>query len=272
MRIYISADIEGVAGVVTPMQTVTDGKEWARACRWMTGEVCAAIEGATAAGAAEFVISDSHGSGQNLILDDLPDAVAVVRSWPRPLGMMQGVEYGRFDAAFLIGYHTGAHHPSGVLAHTMSGLQIHSVRLNGQLCSETMLSAAIGGHFGVPVALATGDDAYGAHVAELLPGAHYAEVKTAHGRFSARTKTPAEACNIIRQAAQDALERPLPAPFAVATPVTLEVTFQKHIPAELLAYLPIFERTDAHTVKATAPDIVAVSKMVKFITMVSYGS
>ncbi|MEO0410553.1 MAG: M55 family metallopeptidase [Pseudomonadota bacterium] len=272
MRIYISADIEGVAGVVTPMQTVTDGKEWARACQWMTAEVSAAIDGAKAAGATEFVVSDSHGSGQNLILDDLPGDVEVVRSWPRPLGMMQGVEHGDFDAAFLIGYHTGAHHGSGVLAHTMSGLLIHSVRLNGTLCSETMLSAAIGGHFGVPIALASGDDAYGDHIASQLPGTRFAQVKTAHGRFSARTKTPVHACHIIRNEAELALVGQRPLPFTLDGPLTLEVTFQKHIPAELLSYLPVFERTDAHTIRAEAPDILGVSKMVKFITMVSYGS
>lgn len=272
MRIYISADIEGVAGVVTPMQTLIEGKEWARACQWMTGEVNAAIEGAKAAGATEFIVSDSHGSGQNLLLDELPESVEVVRSWPRPLGMMQGVEHGHYDAAFLLGYHTGAHHPSGVLAHTMAGLLIHSVRLNGQLCSETMLSAAIASHFGVPIAMASGDDAYGAHVAELLPGTHFAEVKTAHGRFSARTKTPKQAQDILHEVAQKALASPLPQPFNISAPITLEITFQKHIPAELLSYLPTFERIDAHTVRAEGDDIVAVSKMVKFITMVSYGS
>ncbi|MEM9705834.1 MAG: M55 family metallopeptidase [Pseudomonadota bacterium] len=145
MKIYISADIEGVAGVVSPAQTVQTGFEYETARRWMTSEVRAACEGAVAAGADGVIVSDSHGNGQSLLLDGLPDDVEVVRNWPRPLGMMQGVDLPEVAGAFLLGYHTGAHHAAGVLAHTSNGLLFSQIRLNGEPASETPISASIAG-------------------------------------------------------------------------------------------------------------------------------
>jgi len=167
MRLYISADIEGVAGVVTFHQTGPKSFEYERARRWMTGEVVAACHAARDCGVTDIVVSDSHGSGENLLLEEFPAGVQIVRSWPRPLAMMQGLEIGPFDAAFLLGYHAGAHHEAGVIAHTMTG-QILELRLNGVQASETVLSAAIASHFGVPVAMVSGDDAYCAHAGEVF--------------------------------------------------------------------------------------------------------
>jgi len=102
LKIYISADMEGVVGTVTGEQLGPSGFEYEQARRWMTEEVNAAIRGARAAGATEILISDSHGNGQNLLLDELPEDVRVIRSWPRPLGMMAGID-DTFDGAIFIG-------------------------------------------------------------------------------------------------------------------------------------------------------------------------
>jgi hypothetical protein len=92
VKVYISADMEGIGGVVTGEQLGTSGFEYQRFREFMTEEVLAAIRGARAGGATEILVSDSHGNGQNLLIDRLPDDVQVVRSWPRPLGMMEGVD------------------------------------------------------------------------------------------------------------------------------------------------------------------------------------
>ena len=115
MRLSISADIDGVAGVVTFHQTGPKGFEYERARRWMTNEVVAACHAARDCGVTDIVVSDSHGSGENLLLEEFPEGVQIVRSWPRPLAMMQGVETGPFVAAFLLGYHAGAHHEACAL-------------------------------------------------------------------------------------------------------------------------------------------------------------
>src|SRR5262245_32535385 len=105
LKVYVSADMEGVAGVVTGDQLGPQGFEYERFRGFMTNEVLAAIEGARAAGATEFLVSDSHGNGENLLIEPFPKDVQIVRSWPRPLAMMEGSD-SRFDAVPLAGCHS----------------------------------------------------------------------------------------------------------------------------------------------------------------------
>jgi D-amino peptidase len=137
IKIYISADMEGVVGVVTGEQLGPQGFEYQRFRELMTQEVNAAIQGALAAGATEIVVSDSHGNGQNLLIEKLPRDILLVRSWPRPLGMMQGID-STFAGAVFIGYHSGTTNPEGVRAHTLSSARLTDVKLNGVSVSETL--------------------------------------------------------------------------------------------------------------------------------------
>lgn len=146
LKIYISADMEGVVGVVTNEQLGPQGFEYARFREFMTNEVNAAIQAAVQAGATEIVVSDSHGNGQNLLIEKLPANVLVVRAWPRPLMMMQGIDE-TFAGAIFIGYHTGTTNSQGVRAHTISSARLADVRLKGVSVSEAGINAAIAGHF-----------------------------------------------------------------------------------------------------------------------------
>ena len=267
-RLYISADIEGVAGVVNTDQLTPDGFEYAEARRWMTAEVNAACEAAFDAGIEEIVVSDSHGNGQNLLLDALPKAVEVVRSWPRPLGMMEGVDAGRYDGALLIGYHTGATDMAGVLAHTMHGRGIREIKLNGVTASETLISAAIAGHFRVPILLASGDDAYAAHAAELLKDVETVTTKRTLGFTSAQMRSPHAVCEEIGEKVGAVLARAgAPAPFEISrTPIEFELRCAHRKAAENLGYLPGIERVDACTVRTELDDIIDVSKMTMFLS------
>ena len=203
-RLYISADIEGVAAVVSGEHMNPKGFEYQQARQWMTAEVNAACEAALDNGIDEIVVSDSHGNGQSLLLDDLPDQVQVVRSWPRPLCMMQGIEEGNYVGAMLLGYHSGASDLHGVLAHTLHGGAITEVRLNGQVASETVISAATAAHFGVPTLLVSGDDAYIDHAQSVLPGVEGVITKWNHSFTSARMLKPAVAQARIGEAVQRA--------------------------------------------------------------------
>ncbi|MGD2068673.1 MAG: M55 family metallopeptidase, partial [Gemmatimonadota bacterium] len=158
LAVYISADMEGVTGVVTSEQLGPGGFEYALFRELLTEEVLTAIDAAREMGATRIVVSDSHGNGQNLLIDRLPEDVPVIRSWPRPLMMMEGVQDG-FDAALFVGYHASTTNPRGVRAHTMSSANLTAVRLNGTPMSEAGVNAAIAGHFGVPVVMISGDDA-----------------------------------------------------------------------------------------------------------------
>jgi D-amino peptidase len=197
LKIYISADMEGVVGVVTNEQLGPQGFEYARFREFMTQEVNAAIEGAFEAGATEVVVSDSHGNGQNLLIEKLPKNILLVRSWPRPLMMMQGIDES-FAGVIFLGYHTGTTNPQGVRAHTMSSARLADVRLKGVSISEAGMNAAIAGHFNVPVIMVSGDDALVKETTALLGDVEGATVKWASGFHSAKTLMPEAAYQLIR--------------------------------------------------------------------------
>ena len=266
MKIYISADMEGVVGVVTGDQLLPQGFEYNRYREFMTAEVNAAAQAAYAAGATEVVISDSHGNGENLLIEKLPREVTIVRSWPRPLMMMQGIDE-TFDAAIFIGYHASTNNSSGVRAHTISSARLADVKLNGVSMPEAGINAAIAGHFNVPVIMVSGDDAAVKEVTDLLGNIEGAVVKWAYGFHSARTVTPAMAYDLITDRVKKALARLKEfKPYRIKSPVQLDVRFKNYRPSELLSYLPIVERTDSHSIRFIGKDIVEVSKFLEFIT------
>lgn len=265
LKIYISADMEGVVGAVTAEQLGPEGFEYERFRKFMTAEVNAAIAAARAAGAAEILVSDSHGNGQNLLIEELPNDVKIVRSWPRELGMMQGIDE-TFDGVIFIGYHSSTANTRGVRAHTMSSANITGLKLNGISMSEGSMNAAIAGHFGVPVIMVSGDDAAVAENQAVIGDLEGAVVKWAESFHSATTLTPEAAYEVIGSATRSAVERiDRFKPFVLDTPIKLELSLKHYQPVELLAYLPGFERMDSHTIGYTAKDIIEVSKVLGFV-------
>ena len=266
LKVYISADMEGVVGVVTSDHLGPSGFEYQKAREWLTAEVNAAIQAARSAGATEIVVSDSHGNGENILLDRIPRGVRLVRSWPRPLSMMQGIDES-FDAALFIGYHTSTTNSEGVRAHTMSSGTLTAVRLNGVAVPEAVINAAIAGHFGVPIVMISGDDAIIEEAQEHLGDLEGAVLKWNYGFHSAMTVTPEESVELIAEAVSTALGRLGDfEPFVLETPIEVEVSFKNYLAAEILAYLPIVERVDSHTISFTGKDIVEVSRFLGFIT------
>jgi D-amino peptidase len=257
--------MEGVVGVVSGEQLGPQGFEYARFREFMTEEVNAAIEAAFAAGATEVVVSDSHGNGQNLLIEKLPKNILLVRSWPRPLMMMQGIDES-FAGVIFIGYHSGTTNPQGVRAHTISSARLADVRLKGVSVSEAGLNAAIAGHFNVPVIMVSGDDVVVKETTELLGDVEGAVVKWASGFHSAKTMMPEAAYTLIREKVKKAVGRIKDfKPYRLTAPIQLDVRFKNYRPSELLSYLSIVERTDAHSIKYIGKDMVDVSKFLEFI-------
>jgi D-amino peptidase len=265
LKVYISADMEGVAGVVTDDHLGPSGFEYQTAREWLTGEVNAAIRAARAAGATEIVVSDSHGNGENILLDLLPTDVMLVRSWPRPLMMMQGIDE-TFDAVLFIGYHASTTNPRGVRAHTMSSGTLTAVRLNGVAVPEAVINAAIAGHFDVPVVMISGDEAAVVEASEHLGDIEGAVLKWDYGFHSVLTVMPAEGQDIIAGAVGTALSRLHEfQPFRIERPIRVEVSFKNYLAAELLAYLPMVDRVDSHTIAYTGADMLEVSRFLAFM-------
>jgi D-amino peptidase len=265
LKVYISVDMEGIAGVVTGAQLGPTGFEYGRAREFMTQEALAAVAAAKEAGATEILVSDSHGNGESLLIDQFPDDVRIIRAWPRPLMMMEGID-STFAAAIFIGYHAGTTNPAGVRAHTISSANLASVSLNGVAVPEAGINAAIAGRFGVPVVFISGDDVAVEETRRLLGDVEGAVVKRAISFHSAATMTPKASQALIRERVKAALARRASfKPYVVRTPVTLDVVFKNYRPAEILAYLPIVQRTTAHAIRFTGRDMIEVSKFLEFI-------
>jgi len=264
VKVFISVDMEGIGGVVTAEQLGPTGFEYARFREFMTAEALAAIDGARQAGATQFVIADSHGNEQNLLIEKFPSDVTIIRGSPRPLGMMEGID-STFSAAFFIGYHSATTNSHGVRAHTISSATLASIRINGRPTAESGMNATIAGYFGVPVALISGDaDAVG-ELKALVPTAEGAVVKRAISFHAAATIPPAASQELIRTRAKAAIEGlKSMKPFVVPAPIQLELTYKNYTPAEMMAYLPGVERVDSHTIRYTGRNIIDVSKFMGF--------
>jgi D-amino peptidase len=266
LKIYISADMEGVVGAVTGEQLGPDGFEYERFRQFMTSEVIAAIDAARAAGATEFVVSDSHGNGQNLLIEQLPDDVTVIRSWPREHSMMAGID-DTFDGVIFLGYHASTNNTRGVRAHTMSSANITSVRLNGMTMTEGSINAAIAGHFGVPIIMVSGDDIAVAENQVIIGDIEGAVVKWSSGFHSARTLTPEAAYEVIRTRTKSAIDRIDEfETFVLDTPIELELSLKHYRPVELLSYLSNVEKVNSHTIRFVGEDITEVSNFLQFVT------
>lgn len=254
MKIYISVDIEGVAGVVTPQEGEPGNPEYERARRLMTGEANAAVAGAFDGGASEVLVNDSHGPMVNLLPEMLDPRAELIRGNIKPFSMFAGLD-GSFDGAMCVGYHApAAEH--GVLAHTTNGFAFASVRLNGELASEAMFYGAYAGSMGVPVILLSGDDVTERTCGSLFPGAGFVRVKTALGQRAARSLAPSAACARLREAAAEAVRQcGAVAPYRVGEPCRVAFEMASPALADLCGFVPGAQRVDARTVAFDAATI-----------------
>jgi len=265
LKIYISADMEGLTGVVTGEQLGPSGFEYARFRQIMTDEVNTVIDAAREAGATDFLVSDSHGNGQNLLIEQLPDDVMIVRAWPRALGMMHGID-DTFDGAILVGYHASTSNTEGVRAHTNSSANVTELKLNGVQMTEGAWNAAVAGHFGVPIILVTGGDAAVAEVQSVVGNIEGAVVKFSNGFHSATTMTPAAGLEVIRAATTRAIKRidEFETYDIEGSPV-IELSLKNYLPIEYLGYLRDVDRIASHTVRYEAMDMIDAAKWLRFV-------
>ena len=256
MKVYISVDMEGIAGVVHEDQTdpidPRHAGEYNRFCRLMTNEANAAIAGALDAGATNVLVNDSHWLMRNLLAEELNPRAELLSSGPKRLSMVEGID-GRFDAAMFVGYHARAGTQNATIDHTYTS-RVYEARINGQPVGELALNAALAGLYGVPVVLVSGDQSLAAEAKALL-GANVETVvvKEAVGRFAARSLAPSVACERIRAGAAAALQR-RHTPFQFTPPVRLEVDFIESQMADMAELVPGSRRTGGRTVGYTGDD------------------
>ena len=271
MKVYISVDMEGVACVTHGDHVSLEGTEYEMARRWMTAEANAAVAGAFEAGASEVVVADAHGHMRNILPDELHEDALLVRGSPRTLSMMEGVD-ASFAAALFVGYHSMAGTPTGILAHTYVSRAVMGLRLNGKTVGEPGFNAAIAGHFGVPVALACGDDTVPAEVADLMPWAETVITKWALSPQAARNLTPRASQRRIREGTRRALARLAEMkPLIFDRPIRFEVQFMRAINAHLAADIPGVERLDGRTLAYTGADMLEITRIWRLMMNAGLG-
>ena len=254
MKIFISADIEGVAGVVHGDHCgPAGGVEYQRARHWMTMEANAAAEGFLEAGASGVMINDSHGGMRNILIEELHPDVELITGSPKPMVMMEGIS-SEFDAVAFIGYHARMG-SIGILSHTISGGAVAEVKVNGRVLGEGGINAAIAAEYGLPVILVAGDDACIAEAEQDYKPAVSVMTKRAITRNSARSLTPQKSAALIKEAAKQAYTRvSTTAPFLQEHPCVVELRLLNSGLCDYAARLPGCVRLDPVTVQFTAPN------------------
>ncbi|MGH9862647.1 MAG: M55 family metallopeptidase [Candidatus Acidiferrales bacterium] len=263
-KVYISADMEGIAGLVDSSQVSSTGRDYAFGRSLMTAEVNAAIAAAFDAGAAEVVANDSHGPQTNLQPDQLDPRASLITGAPKPFGMMQGLD-STFSAVIFIGYHPQASTVDGVLDHTYSG-NLKSVQLNGHEVGEYGLNAALAGHYGVPVVFISGDRAVTEQARAFIPGVEALAVKEGIGKTAARTMNPAAAREKIAAGIKAALARRRDIkPVQLTRPVTIEIELADSAQADAAMVVPAMERVSGRVVRYAAPDMAVAYKISRLV-------
>ena len=265
VRVFISVDMEGISGIAHTEMTGASGAEYNRGRALMVADVNAAIEGAREAGATEFVVNDAHGSMRNVKIEELLPPTTLISNNSKALGMMEGISE-EFDAVFFIGYHAMEGQP-GLLAHTGSGGRIADISVNGASMSEGGMNARVAGSFGVPVAFATGDEAFTKEIRTLVEGdIETVAVKRHIRRRTAELLHPHEAQARIREGARRAIEK-LGSfrPTVAQEPVTVAITYKNPDLADIASILPSVDRTSHYTVTFEQSDYVLAYKMIRVL-------
>ena len=237
MKVYISTDFEGVAGIVDWDQIMVGSHDYDMGRRLLLGELNAAIDGAESAGATEFVVNDSHSSMRNLEPDLIDGQATLITGKHKPMYMMEGLD-SSFDAIFFLGYHGSIGASQAVLSHSYNPRAIWEARINGEIVGETAINALVAAHYNIPIALVTGDQVTSAEAERLNPAPHTVTVKRSISRYAAESLHPDLARERIQAGARAALTsaKPATAP-TFPTPTTLELTFLTADMADMAAWL-----------------------------------
>ncbi len=271
MKVHITADMEGIATLAHDSQADNKDPEYQRMRKIMTGEVQAAIEGAREGGADKIVVCDAHDTGRNLLIEELDDGVEVVEGTDYELGMMAGMS-SEFDASFQIGYHSMRHTHMGVIGHTYT-YTVTKARLNGVIMGESGLSAAIAGHFGVPLVLVSGDAHAISQARLLVKNIVGVPTKEGVGLWGVQSLTPQKAKKLIRAGAKEAMSRVGKVkPLVIRKPVRLEIELESPLMAQYASDIPMVKRKDIRTVEYRAKDVIEAFKIFVLTTrLASYA-
>jgi D-amino peptidase len=227
LKVFISVDMEGLAGVVSASDVNSTGPDYAHFRAIMANETNAAIDGAFRAGATSVLVRDSHGSKQNLLPGDVDPRARLLRGASvGPKNMMEGID-STYDAVLFVGYHAKAGTANAILEHTSTG-NVVDFSINGVSLPEGGYNALVAGLYGVPVVFIAGDRAVVDQIRGLLGPIDGVAVKEEIGDASLGL-SPKQAQDEIRRVAEQAVRNraranvyKLPGPYTMVLKVRQE--------------------------------------------------
>ncbi|MFD1361957.1 M55 family metallopeptidase [Lentibacillus salinarum] len=261
MKVFISADMEGISGVATNVQLKKES-EYQRFRKLMTEDVNAAIDGAFKGGATEVVVADGHANMSNIYIEYLDNRARLVSGSNRVMCQLEGLD-DSFDAIMFVGHH-GRQDGSErtVINHSLSSTSLSEVKINGTVVGETEMNTRVAGHFGVPAVFISGDDAYCKEVQETLPDVEAAVVKRGIDRFAAELLPPEKTQKTIRKKAEVAIKKAKQVEaFKLHGSVTFELDFKLTSQALMTTTIPSVQLTSPTTIKFTNDNIVEAYKL-----------
>ena len=262
MKAYVSVDMEGLPGIVSPLHTSPKGFLHDEARRIMTKTVLTVVDELSKQGFDEVYVADSHWYMANILYEELPENVYLIRGIPRPYSMVYGIDKS-FDAALFIGYHARVGSRNAVLEHTYSSTYVRGIKVNGVEASEYYINALVAGYHNVPVILVAGDNKLGEEVKQRTPWAKYVGLKKSITRYAAINPSLNVALkklrNGIKEAVKDLREGKMK-PLKIKEPVEIEITLPNSGYADIVEYIPGTVRVNGTTVRYVAKNIIEAYK------------
>lgn len=264
LKIFISADMEGISGVVHSDQVSLEGLDYNIARKWMAEDVNSAVEGALEERATEIIVNDSHGWMRNILPNDLHPKAFLISGSPKPLSMMQGIDE-TFSACIFIGYHSKAGTSSSILDHTYSGASIYSIKINDLEMPELGINALVAGYFNVPVIFVSGDSEVCKQAKSILGDKVVTvAVKDSFGRTSAKLLPMNEARKKIKEGVKEALKNVSSIkPFKLNPPFNFEIEFLYSSQAEMAELIPAVKRVSGRAISFTTKDFIEGFKLMR---------
>ncbi|USG99208.1 M55 family metallopeptidase [Thermococcus argininiproducens] len=273
MRAFISVDLEGMPFVVSPQHLIEKGILYTEARKIATEITLTAAEALYGAGFNEIVIADSHGPMVNILPEELPEYVYLVRGYPRPIAMIAGAE--NCDVALFLGYHAKAGTFRAIFDHTYSGANVGKLELNGVEVSEYLLNAYAVGHYGIPAVLVGGDEKLlEDDVKRFTPWAERISFKRAFSRYSAISPS----LKVLKKDLKDGISKAVEKyrkgetrPLKLEYPIKVKLTFNNSGMADVGELLPGANRVDGKTVEFEAKDIIEAYKAFQLLVFAASG-
>jgi len=269
MKAFISVDLEGMPYITIPGHLDLKGTQYEEARKIATKITLTVAQELHNNGFQQIVVADSHGPMVNILTDDLPEYLEIIRGYPRPVSMIAGLE--GCDAAIFIGYHAKFGTAHSAFDHTYSGSTINKLQINSLEVSEFLLNAYAAGDLNVPVILAAGEaQLIQDDVKKHTPWTETVTLKHSLSRLSTRSHSMSKIEKQLKETVKKAaanFQQGKTKPLTTKKPVKTQITTMNSLFADIAELLPIIKRIDGLNVEYTAKNMNEAYRIFEFLAL-----